>query len=61
MAYQDCYRGDPSQLKKRDWAARGFNDSSEHSDIVSTTDRTVTAFLTNGQSKIIYRQGQFLL
>jgi aminopeptidase len=61
MAYQDCYRGDPSQLKKRDWATRGFNDSSEHSDIVSTTDRTVTAFLTNGQSKIIYRQGQFLL
>jgi len=61
MAYQDCYRGDPSQLKKRDWAARGFNDSSEHSDIVSTTDRTVTAFLANGQSKVIYQQGQFCL
>ncbi len=61
MAYQDCFRGDPKQLKKRDWAAKGFNDSSEHTDIVSTTDRTVTAFLTNGQSQVIYRQGQFLL
>jgi aminopeptidase len=60
-AYQDCYRGDPTQLKKRDWAARGFNDSSEHSDIVSTTDRTVTAFFANSQSKIIYQKGQFVL
>ena len=61
MAYQDCFRGDPTQLKKRDWATKGFNDSSEHTDIISTTDRTVTAFLTNGQSQIIYRKGQFLL
>ncbi len=61
MAYQDCFRGDPTQLKKRDWAAKGFNDSSEHTDIVSTTDRTVTAFLTNGQNQVIYRKGQFLL
>ena len=61
MAYQDCYRGDPSQLKKRDWAARGFNNSSEHSDIISTTDRTVTAFLANGESLIIYRKGQFVI
>ena len=61
MAYQDCYRGDPSQLKKSDWAARGFNDSSEHSDIISTSDRTVRAFLANGQSQIIYRKGQFVI
>lgn len=61
MAYQDCYRGDPSQLKKSDWAARGFNDSSEHSDIISTSDRTVRAFSANGQSQIIYRKGQFVI
>lgn len=61
MAYQDCYRGDASQLKKRDWAAKGFNDSSEHSDIISTTDRTVTAFLADGHSQLIYRRGQFVI
>ena len=61
MAYQNCYRGDPQQLKKSDWAARGFNDSSEHSDIISTTDRTVSAFLVNGQKQLLYRKGQFVI
>lgn len=61
MAYKDCFRGDKSQLKKKDWLARGFNDSAEHTDFVSTTDRTVTAVLTNGVQKVIYRDGQFQL
>lgn len=61
MSYQDCFRGDASQLTKKDWAERGFNDSAEHTDIVSTTDRVVTAHLTNGVQKVIYAHGEFTL
>jgi len=59
MSYKDSYRGDPSKPSKKQWAAMGFNDSAEHSDIISTEDRTVTVFLTNGQKKVIYKNGQF--
>lgn len=62
MAYKDCYRGDQSKPSKKQWESMGFNiDSSEHTDIISTTDRTVTAFLVNGVSKVIYQNGQFVL
>ena len=39
----------------------GFNDSSVHTDIVSTTRRTVTAHLKNGKTKVIYKDGEFVL
>jgi aminopeptidase len=61
MAYKDCFRGDGQKLKPADWQARGFNDSAEHTDIISTTDRTVTATLTNGKKMIIYQKGKFTL
>lgn len=61
MSYQDCYRGDASKLSKKDWLAKGFNDSAEHTDIVSTTDRVVTAHLTDGSKKVIYAHGEFTL
>jgi aminopeptidase len=61
MAYRDCYRGDPSQVSKSEWRAMGYNDSAEHTDIVSTTDRTVTATLTNGSQLAIYKKGKFVL
>ncbi len=60
-AYKDCYRGNAKALTKKDWQAKGFNDSPEHTDMMTTTDRTVTATLTNGQTKIIYQKGQFTL
>ncbi len=59
MAYKDCYRGDSSSFTKKDWHKRGFNESPEHTDIVSTTDREVTAHLTDGSSKVIYTAGMF--
>lgn len=59
MAYKDCYRGDPDSLKKSEWAKRGFNDSAEHSDIVSTTDRTVVATLTSGEQIPLYQNGMY--
>lgn len=60
-AYKDCYRGDASKLSKEEWDKLGYNDSAEHTDIVSTTDRTVTAFLTDGTSRVIYKDGIFTL
>ena len=57
--YKDCYRDDPSLMSKEKWAEMGFNDSAEHTDIVSTTDRTVTATMTDGSQKMIYEKGKF--
>lgn len=59
MAYKDCYRGNAEELTKEEWAARGFNDSAEHTDIISTTERVVTATLADGSEQVIYRDGQF--
>jgi len=60
-SYKDCFRGDATKLTKQDWQNKGFNDSAEHTDIMTTTDRTVVATLTNGQKKTIYQSGQFTL
>jgi aminopeptidase len=60
-SYHDCYDGDPSKPNKEEWTRLGFNDSGVHTDIISTTDRTVTATLQDGSEKIIYRNGQFQL
>lgn len=61
MAYKDCYRGDASQVTKEQWEEYGYNDSPEHTDIISTTDRTVTATLTDGSTQVIYQDGMFVL
>jgi aminopeptidase len=60
-AYKDAYTGDPSKVSKKKWDELGYNDSTVHTDIVSTDDRTVTAYLTNGTSKVIYKNGKFVL
>jgi aminopeptidase len=60
-AYQDAYTGDPSALTAADWERLGFNTSSVHTDIVSTTERTVTARLAGGGERVIYRDGEFAL
>jgi aminopeptidase len=61
LAYKDCYKGDLAKLKKSDWAKLGYNDSSVHTDVVTTTDRTVTATLPDGSQKVIYQNGHFTL
>ena len=60
-AYRDCYRGDPSKVTEKQWEKLGYNNSVVHSDIISTTDRTVTATLPGGKKKVIYRKGKFLV
>lgn len=61
MSYRDCFSGDATQVSEEKWAEMGFNDSAEHTDIVSTIDRTVTAHLTTGASQVIYQNGMFVL
>ena len=58
-AYRDCYDGDNSQFTSKDWERLGFNDSPLHSDLISTTDRKVTATLKDGSEMVIYEHGQF--
>jgi aminopeptidase len=60
-SYQDAYDGDPSEVPAERWEELGFNDSTVHTDIVSTTDRLVTATLRDGSERVIYRDGQFQL
>jgi aminopeptidase len=58
-SYKDCYKGDPSKLSQADWDKLGYNDSSVHTDVVTTTDRTVTATLPDGSQQVIYQNGHF--
>lgn len=58
-SYHDCYNGDPSKPSKEDWVNWGYNDSAEHTDIIATTPRTVTAALKDGSTKVIYQDGEF--
>lgn len=61
-AYRECYNGTPDpDWKKADWEERGFNSSVVHSDVISTTDRTVIATLKDGKTKVIYEKGQFTI
>lgn len=60
-AYKDCYYQDPGKMTTQQWAELGFNDSAEHTDFISTSDRIVTAVLVNGDKKVIYKNGQFVL
>jgi aminopeptidase len=58
-SYHDCYKGDPKKLKPTDWAKLGYNDSVEHTDIIASANRTVTATLLDGTQKVIYIDGHF--
>jgi aminopeptidase len=60
-SYHDCYAGDPAGVSRERWEELGFNDSTVHTDIVSTADRTVTARLRDGSERVIYEAGRFQL
>jgi aminopeptidase len=60
-SYHDCYAGDPGSVARSEWERLGFNESSVHTDIVSTTDRSVTATLADGTERVIYAGGEFQL
>ena len=58
-SYHDCYDGDPAGVPSTEWERLGFNESSVHTDIVSTSDRTVTATMRDGSEQVIYSGGEF--
>ncbi len=60
FAVRDAYAGDPAGVSEEEWGRLGFNKSSVHTDIISTTDRTVTALLKDGGDRVIYAGGQFV-
>jgi aminopeptidase len=61
-AYKDTFTGDMSAVTDQQWADMGYNSCPKvHTDIISTSNRTVTALLRNNTEKIIYRDGQFVL
>lgn len=59
-SFRDTYNGTKSKdWKKADWVKHGFNSSVLHTDIISTTKRTVVATLHDGSEKVIYTDGSF--
>jgi aminopeptidase len=61
-AYKDTYPGDFSAISEEQWAAMGYNSCPKvHTDIISTSNRTVTATLRDGSQRVIYSEGQFVL
>lgn len=60
-AYKDAYPGDPSDVTETGWKEMGYNESVVHTDMVATTQRTVTATLPNGENRVIYKDGKFTI
>jgi aminopeptidase len=60
QSMEGLYTGDVANATPEQLAALGFNTSSIHEDIVSTSDRTVTATLRDGSTLPIYADGRFL-
>ena len=61
-AYKDTYTGDMATVADEQWAEMGYNSCPKvHTDIISTSNRTVTALLKDKTEKVIYSNGQFLL
>lgn len=60
-AYRDCYIDEQKKMTDKQWDKLGYNDSVVHSDVVSTTDRTVTATLYDDSEIVIYKKGRFTI
>lgn len=58
-SYLDTYDGDVKKLTGAQAKKLGYTESVVHTDMISTTDRTVTATLASGNQKVIYKNGQF--
>ena len=60
LSLTEAYDGDAALVTDEQWEQLGFNvNTAVHTDIVSTTDRTVTALLRDGSTRVIYAEGHF--
>lgn len=60
-SFDECYVWDIKKLNKNIKNKIWLNESAEHVDIISTTNRTVTATLADWKKKVIYKDGKFTL
>lgn len=60
-SYEETYIWDVSKLSQKQKEKLWFNFSPEHRDLISTTNRVVTATLVNWKKKVIYKDGKFTL
>lgn len=58
-AYHDACQLNPKDMSENDFKKLGYNDSPEHTDIIATTNRKVTAILDDNSKKVIYEDGEF--
>jgi aminopeptidase len=58
-AYHDACTCDLTKMTSEKFAELGYNDSPEHTDIIACGNREVTAKLTDGSTKVIYKDGEF--
>ncbi len=60
MSLTDAYDGDATAVTEEEWEALGFNvRAAVHTDIVSTSNRMVTAVMRDGSERVIYADGHF--
>jgi aminopeptidase len=60
MSLVDTFDGDAGGVSDAEWEQLGYNvQAAVHNDIVSTTDRTVTAVMRDGSERVIYAEGHF--
>jgi aminopeptidase len=60
MSIVDTFDGDATAVSDEEWEHLGYNlKAAVHNDIVSTTDRTVTAVMGDGSELLIYANGRF--
>jgi aminopeptidase len=60
LSIVDTFDGDATAVADEEWEALGYNlQAAVHNDIVSTTDRTVTAIMRDGSERVIYASGRF--
>lgn len=58
-SFDEAYDGPQEDLGEELYERLGFNKCAIHTDIVSTSNRKVTAYMKDGSSKVIYEDGQF--
>jgi aminopeptidase len=58
-SFPECYRGGAKKLTKSLRKKLGFNESVIHTDMFSTTPRTVTAYFKKGEPRVIYKDGMY--
>lgn len=59
MSFQEAFTWDIPAQTSEDWARLWYNDSSVHTDIMSTTNRTVIAQLKDWKEFLLYKDWEF--